>query len=422
MISSDRFRHADKNNKSPGSDAMEDGIFKGLKVIDCASFIAAPAAATVLSDFGADVIKIEPPGAGDPYRNLPNLPGYPKSEHNYAWMMESRNKKSLALDLARPEGQAVLYKLVADADVFITNFPPPVRQRLKMAYADLAPLNERLVYACFTGYGDLGAEADKPGFDSTAWWARSGLMDLVRADDDTTPARSIAGMGDHPCAMALYGAIVTALYKRERTGRGSQVKSNLMANGVWASSVLGQAKLVGATFEKRRPRERALNAVTNHYRCRDGRWIMLSLLAEDRQWPAFTKCLDREDLRDDPRFATKPDRHARSVELIEILDQVFATRDFAEWRTRLDGKGLVFGFVGILDDIPNDQQMLDNDVLVRFEDSDIMTINSPIWIDGTSKKKPRLPPDVGQHSDEILHAAGFDAAAIAALRASGTVA
>jgi crotonobetainyl-CoA:carnitine CoA-transferase CaiB-like acyl-CoA transferase len=401
---------------------MTDGIFAGLKVLDCASFIAAPAAATVLSDFGADVIKIEPPGAGDPYRNLPNLPGYPKSEHNYAWMMESRNKKSLALDLAQPEGQAVLHKLVAEADVFITNFPPPVRKRLKIGYSDLSHLNERLIYACFTGYGDRGAEADKPGFDSTAWWARSGMMDLVRADDDTTPARSIAGMGDHPCAMALYGAIVTALYHRERTGKGSHVKSNLMANGVWASSVFAQAKLCGATFEKRRPRERALNALANHYRCRDGRWIMLSLLAEERQFPILARAIGRDDLATDERFATKPDRHARSVELIGILDDIFATRDLADWRNRFDNTGLVFGVVGILDDIPNDQQMKDNDVLVPFEDSDILTINSPIWVDGTTKRKPRLPPAVGQHSDEILGAAGYDESDIARLRAAGTVA
>lgn len=401
---------------------MDDGIFKGLKVLDCASFIAAPAAATVLSDFGADVIKIEPPGAGDPYRNLPNLPGYPHSAHNYAWMLESRNKKSLALDLAKPEGQAVLYRLVAQTDVFITNFPPPVRERLKIGYKHLATLNERLVYACFTGYGDRGAEADKPGFDSNAWWARSGLMDLVRADSEATPARSIAGMGDHPCAMALYGAIVTALYKRERTGRGSLVKSNLMANGVWASGVMAQAKLCGATFEERRPRERALNAVTNHYKCRDGRWIILSLLAEERQWPVLTGCLGRDDLKDDPRFATKPDRHARSIELIGIFDQIFATRDLAEWRARLDGNGLVFGVVGILDDIPNDRQMIDNDVLVPFEGTNMMTINSPIWIDGDQKTQPRLPPGIGEHSDEILRNAGFDGDAIATLRAAGTVA
>ena len=193
---------------------METGIFEGLKVLDCASFIAAPAAATVLSDFGADVIKIEPPGAGDPYRNLPNLPGYPASEHNFAWMLESRNKKSLALDLSKAGGQAVLHRLVADADVFITNYPPAVRERLRITHAHLAPTNERLIYASFTGYGEKGEEANKPGFDSNAYWARSGLMDLVRADLDTTPARSIAGMGDHPCAMAFYGAIVTALYKR----------------------------------------------------------------------------------------------------------------------------------------------------------------------------------------------------------------
>lgn len=400
---------------------MDDGIFKGLKVLDCASFIAAPAAATVLSDFGADVIKIEPPGAGDPYRNLPNLPGYPRSEHNYAWMMESRNKRSLALDLAKPEGKEVLRKLVAEADVFITNFPPPVRARLGITYEDLAPLNERLIYASFTGYGERGAEADKPGFDSNAWWARSGMMDLVRADEESTPARSVAGMGDHPCAMALYGAIVTALYKRERSGKGSEVKSNLMANGVWSSSVLAQAKLVGAEFQPRRPRESALNAVANHYRCRDGRWLILSLLNEEKQWPTLMRCLGREDLTDDPRFATKPDRHARSVELIAIFDEIFATRDLADWRKALDGNGLVFGVVGILDDIPNDQQMIENDVLVPFENNTILTINSPIWIEGSTKTRPRLPPAVGEHSDEVLRNAGYDDAAIKALRASGAV-
>jgi crotonobetainyl-CoA:carnitine CoA-transferase CaiB-like acyl-CoA transferase len=401
---------------------MEKGIFEGLKVLDCASFIAAPAAATVLSDFGADVIKIEPPGTGDPYRNLPNLPGYPSSEHNFAWMLEARNKKSLALDLSKPEGQAVLHRLAADADVFITNYPPAVRQRLGITHEHLAPHNERLIYASFTGYGEKGEEANKPGFDSNAYWARSGLMDLVRADIDTTPARSIAGMGDHPCAMAFYGAIVTALYKRERTGKGSHVASNLMANGVWAASVLAQAKLCGAKFAERRPRERALNAVTNHYKCQDGRWIILSLLNEERQWPTLARCLGREDLVADARFATRPDRHQRSIELIRIFDEIFATRPLAEWRTLLDGNGLVFGVVGILDDIPNDQQMLDNEVLVPFENDTMLTINSPIWIDGSRKVQPRRPPAIGEHSDEILRKAGYDEASIQKLRASGAVA
>ena len=401
---------------------MEKGIFEGLKVLDCASFIAAPAAATVLSDFGADVIKIEPPGAGDPYRNLPKLPGYPACEHNFAWLLEARNKKSLALDLSQPDGQAVLYKLAREADVFITNYPPPVRERLGITYDHLAPTNERLIYASFTGYGEKGEEANKPGFDSNAYWARSGLMDLVRADANTTPARSIAGMGDHPCAMAFYGAIVTALYKRERTGKGSHVASNLMANGVWASSVLAQAKLCGAKFGERRPRERALNAVTNHYQCKDGRWIILSLLNEERQWPALARCLGRDELVADPRFATKANRHARSIELIKVFDEIFATKPLAEWSKLLDGNGLVFGVVGILDDIPTDQQMLDNEVLVPFENDTMLTVNSPIWVSGAKKVQPRKPPGVGEHSDEILCNAGYDTAAIAKLRGSGAVA
>jgi crotonobetainyl-CoA:carnitine CoA-transferase CaiB-like acyl-CoA transferase len=401
---------------------MEDGIFEGLKILDCASFIAAPAAATVLSDFGAQVIKIEPPGQGDPYRNLPNLPGYPASQHNFAWMLDARNKRSLALDLSKPDGQAVLHRLTAEADVFITNFPPAVRERLGLTYAQLAPLNERLIYASFTGYGEKGEEANKPGFDSNAYWARSGLMDLVRADLETTPARSVAGMGDHPCAMALYGAIVTALYKRERTGKGSHVSSNLMANGIWANGILSQARLCGAKFGERRPRERALNAVTNHYKCKDGRWLILSLLNEDRQWPTLARCLGREDLVTDPRFVTKADRHARSLELIKIFDDIFATKKLADWRKILDGNGLVFGVVGILDDIPEDKQMIENEVLIPFENDTMLTVNSPIWVDGSKKVRPRRAPEVGEHSDEILREAGYDETAIQRLRTSGAVA
>src|SRR5437764_8069129 len=150
-------------------------IFDGLKVIDCASFIAGPAAATVMSDFGAEVIKIEPPGMGDPYRRraVPN----PENPLNPGFFFDARNKKSLALDLRQEAGRAVLYRLVTDADVFITNYPPPVRLRLGITYEHLKHLNERLISASFTGYGETGPEADKPGFDATAWWARTGLVD-----------------------------------------------------------------------------------------------------------------------------------------------------------------------------------------------------------------------------------------------------
>src|SRR5262249_8009374 len=200
------------------------------------------------------------------------------------------------------------------------------------------------------------------------------------------------------------------------------VSENLMGKGMWENGVLAQGKLCGAKFSKRRPREQALNAVTNHYRCRDGRWIILSLLNEERQWPTLARCMGREDLVTDERFATRAGRHSRSIELIGIFDEVFATRDLAEWRKILDGNGLVFGVVGILDDIPHDAQMIENEVLVPFENDTILTVNSPIFIDGAKKVQPRKPPRVGEHSDETLRRAGYDEASIKKLRASGAVA
>src|SRR6266478_3563341 len=171
---------------------MGERVFGGLTVIDCARGIAGPAAGTVMSDFGAEVIKIEPPGSGDPYRRRATPPIGPGLKSNPGFVLDGRNKKSLALDLRSAAGRAVLHRLVKDADVFITNYPPPVRRRLGITYEDLAPLNERLIYASFTGYGEVGPEADKPGFDATAWWARTGLMHLVRA------GAVIAGHGRPP--------------------------------------------------------------------------------------------------------------------------------------------------------------------------------------------------------------------------------
>ncbi|HWS75966.1 MAG TPA: CoA transferase, partial [Quisquiliibacterium sp.] len=193
--------------------------FDGLKVIDCASFIAAPAAATILSDFGADVVKVEPI-EGDPYRELFRPAGFGPDDRNYGWELDSRNKRSLAVDLKTAEGLDILHRLAAGADVFITNLPLSVRRRLRIDHETICALNPRLVYGSFTAYGETGAEAEKTGFDSTAYWARSGLMDIVKPDHTSPPARSVAGLGDHPSAMTLFAAITTALYRRERTGLG----------------------------------------------------------------------------------------------------------------------------------------------------------------------------------------------------------
>jgi crotonobetainyl-CoA:carnitine CoA-transferase CaiB-like acyl-CoA transferase len=397
-------------------------IFEDLKVLDCGSFIAAPAAATILSDFGADVIKIEPPGAGDPYRAIPKLPASPQSDENYAWMLASRNKRGLALDLAKPAAQEVMRRLVSAADVFITNLPAGARKKFRLTYENLAPLNERLIYASFTGYGERGDEASKPGFDITAWWARSGLMDGVRSDAKAPPARPLTGMGDHPSGISLYAAILMGLYQRQITGKGAHVGTSLIANGIWSNGVMAQAALCGARFIDRPPREQSLNAFTNYYRCQDGRWLILTILNEERHWPVMAKCIGREELIGDPRFLTKRDRLARAVELTAIFDEAFATKDRAEWRDILSAGGIVFDVVASAQDIPNDEQLMANDILVPFQGESALTITSPLFLADQEKVKPRRPPDVGQHSEEILREAGYGADAIQRLREEGAVA
>jgi crotonobetainyl-CoA:carnitine CoA-transferase CaiB-like acyl-CoA transferase len=397
---------------------VSERIFDGLKVIDCASFIAGPAAATVMSDFGATVIKIEPPGAGDPYRR--RAVPVPERPLNPGFILDARNKESLALDLRAEAGRAVLYRLVKDVDVFITNYPPPVRQRLKITYDDLAPLNERLIYASFTGYGETGPEANKPGFDATAWWARTGLMHLVRAGEAATPARSLPGMGDHPSAMGTYGAIVTALYQRERTGKGNYVSSSLLANGLWANGCSVQAALCGDRVVPQPAREAAQNALRTHYRCRDGRWLLLSIDSDEWRWEKFKPCLDDPALGD-PRFASVESREEHAGDLLLILDRVFATRELAHWRKVLDDAGIIFGIVAETQDIAEDEQALAAGHLVRFADADFLTVNSPIEIRGQTKIQPRRAPNVGEHSAKVLREAGYSETEIAALREAGVI-
>jgi crotonobetainyl-CoA:carnitine CoA-transferase CaiB-like acyl-CoA transferase len=398
---------------------MGDQLFAGLKVIDCASWIAAPVAATILSDFGAEVIKIEPPGVGDPWRARSANAG---SKSDAYWQHTARNKRGLALDLKHAAGLDVLYRLVASTDVFITNFPLPVRGRLKLAADDLLPRNPRLIYASFTAYGEAGPEAAKTGYDSTAYWARTGLMDAVRADPETVPARSAPGMGDHPSGTALYAAIVTALYRREKTGRGGLVTSSLLANGLWANASFIQTRLSGEHVPHRPPREHAPIPLANHYRTRDGRWFIMALFNEQRQLRPLLTAIGREGLASDPRFATSEARKLNAHALVVELDAVFATRDMAEWRKILDSVGVTFGVVGRTDDTADDAQMRAIGALVPFADGKTLTVSSPFNLDGEAKVAPRRAPAVGQHSEDVLREAGYGADEIGQLRKLGVLA
>jgi crotonobetainyl-CoA:carnitine CoA-transferase CaiB-like acyl-CoA transferase len=221
--------------------------------------------------------------------------------------------------------------------------------------------------------------------------------------------------------MATYGAIVTALYQRERTGKGGYVGSSLLANGLWANGCSVQAALCGEKVVPQPPRERGLNALRVHYRCRDGHWLLLSVAPDEWRWEKFTECLGAGAL-DEPRFATQEGREANARELIAILDGVFATKDFTEWRSILEAAGIIFGIVSKMEDIPEDPQMLASEALVPFEGQQTLTVNSPFWITGQDKVKPRRAPNVGEHSDEVLREAGYSDAEIDELRVEGVVA
>ncbi len=398
-------------------------MLDGIKVLDVGTFVFGPAVATVMSDFGAEVIKVEPPGIGDPYRYLSQMAPLPVSEHNYCWILTSRNKKSLALDLKKEEGREVLMKLVADADVFLTNFPPAVVERLRLTYSELKPLNERLIYAQATGYGEAGEESGKPGYDATAFWARSGLMDAVRSRD-AEPALPMPAMGDQPSAMALLSGVMMALFNRERTGEGSRVSSSLMANGAWANGILLQAVLCGVEHFEKPCRQDPPNALVNLYVCRDDRWFLLAMVQEDKDWHRLVECTGRPELVSDPRFQTTAARRDNAQALMGILDEVFSSNDYAYWRARMNEHSITFGEVAQAPDLPADPQMIANGVFVDFEAKQaeaLRTIDSPITIDGQQKVVPHPPPQLGEHTDEILASLGYGDEEIGVLRERGVI-
>jgi formyl-CoA transferase len=398
-----------------------DNIFSGLKVVDFSSFIAGPGAAVILSDFGADVVKVEPP-KGEAWRFGQKIPPQPYSDQPYPFQLSNRNKRSIALDLKSPEAGKVLERLAKWADVFIVNTPHPARKKLGLEYDDVAKGNPRLIYADLTGYGEKGPDASLPGFDLTAYWARSGLLSMTR-DAGAPPTWPVAGSGDNATAVAIYAAIATALYRREKTGKGSYVSTSLLASGVWSASVFIQAALAGASFYGLHDRAHPANAALNVYRSSDGTWFLLVMQPE--KIPAALKAMGRENILTDPRFSDPKKLAENRPQLTAMLDEIFSSKPMSHWDEVFDGVHVIYGPVREPKDVINDPQLRPNGIVVPLEgagDKLTLTISSPIQVHGVSKVPAKRAPTVGEHNEEILKELGFEPIEIEKLRTSGVVA
>ena len=398
---------------------MSDYLFSGLKVIDCATVIAAPAAAMMLADYGADVIKIEQPGGGDMLRMLGDLRTTPDADSDWFWQLDGRNKRGMALDLKQPAGMDILYKLVAGCDVFITNQPYSVRESLGITYEDLKPLNPKMIYASLTAYGEKGLERHRKGFDQLAYWARSGLMELMR-EPGTRPTQGLPGMGDHPTGVALYAGIVTALLKRERTGEGAMVETSLLANGLWSAAGIAQGVMADGDMPLYRSLNESPPVMLRPYETSDRRWLQFNMIRTEELQSLLFVALDAPELLTDPRFSSQElmfeNREPLGLELQEIIEQKTAEH----WLVTFDSFELPVNLVATVEESKSDPQVLQNQMAIVPTDDRIKTpliINHPIQISNIAKVGPTCAPMLGEHNEEILGELGFDAEEISHLQA-----
>jgi len=398
-------------------------LFEGLQVLDVGSWIAGPVAATILADFGADVIKIERPGEGDQYRTLSALPAYPDAEHNYMWETDARNKRDLALNLKAPEGREILVKLIEQADVYVTNQPFPLRRQLKLEYEDVKAINPSIIYASLTAYGEEGPDRDKEGSDLVAYWARSGLMDLVR-DRDGRPAIAVPGMGDHPSAVSLYASIVTALLHRERTNEGSMVHTSLLANGVWSAACIASAGFAGSDYVNYRATRQKRTFADSIYQCKDKRWLQITMVRSPDQLVAFFSLLDLEALFEDPRFDS-PESFAEHTEaLVEIVQERLLSRTSDDWQEDFNDAGLNIVRIGIIEELMDDEMVYANKIVAPPIDPTSTVpyvVDHPLNVDAVDRVGATKAPDIGEHSDTILSEMGLAPEQIVELRARGVI-
>ena len=402
---------------------MSEFLFSGLKVLDVGTWLAGPVAATILADFGADVIKVEIPGAGDGYRILSGAPATPDADSDYMWQMDARNKRSLSLNLKTEEGMEVLLKLVRDCDVYVTNHPFPMRRALNLGYEDLKKVNPTMIYASLSAYGEEGPDRDREGFDLVAYWARTGLMDLVR-DPSGKPAQSLPGMGDHPTAVALYAAIVTALLKRERSGEGSMVHTSLLANGLWAMSCIAQAGFAGGSFERYRQMRATPGFARNLYETKDGRYLQITMVRSPDEVSRMFEVLGAAYLMEDERFSTAEARWENGAALVHELQEIMINRDSDELLLTFIAAEVPVTRVGLIEETMDDPQIRINEMVVPPSDDEMdvpLIINHPLKISNVRQVGPKRAPEVGEHSDVILQELGYNDNEIAHMRDNGVI-
>ena len=397
------------------------GPLEGIKVVELGLWVAGPAAAATLCDWGAAVIKIEPP-QGDPFRGLfASALGSPLPL-NPPFEMDNRGKRSVALNLESVEGRAIARRLVDDADVFVTNMRPRVLEEFGFTYESLKATNSRLVYCQVTGYGADSADRDRAAYDVGAFWSRAGVAGaLMPAGAD--PPQQRGGMGDHMTANAAVGAVCAALFARERSGQGQKVNVSLLRMGAYMMSWdISLALRLNMPIE---PYDRlhAINPIINCYKSADGRWFWLLLLQADRHWADLCRAIGREDLMADPRFADITQRRLNGPALVDELDGVFAGKAMAEWAQAFDADDVWWAPINSINDVVTDPVAQDAGVFVELPGPDGPTklVATPADFSLTRWQAQGLPPELGQHTEEVLLELGYDWEQIVGLKERGAI-
>ncbi len=394
-------------------------VLEGLKIIELATYIAAPGAAGIMSDWGAEVIKIEQPG-GDPIRKFFDSIGSDQAA-NPVFELDNRGKKSIVLDISKPAGRDVLVRLIQTADVFLTNVRPAALKRARLDHESLMADNPRLIYCSVTGYGLTGPDADRPGFDMAAYWARAGVGALT-APRGAEPFPIRTAMGDHVTSLATVSAILAAVVERHTTGKGRLVETSLLRTGVYS---IGSDMAIQLRFGKlasTKPRETAINPLANFFQTAEGRWICLLPRQGNADWGPIAKAANREDLIEDPRFAKAKGRREHGPELVRLLDEAFSAMSFADVSVRLDAADIAWSPMQTPAEVANDPQALAAGCIVDTPDGRGGTFRAPggpARFPGADDGPKGPAPSMGQHTDEILEGLGYSADQIAQIKAVG---